>query len=109
MVGGIQNRVLPTRSRQCDGRTLGENCGDPNIPLRVKDEILRWHSRTANMRGEMEPFWEMDFPDGDMIGEILEGPYPAERMEAELFTRLEAFRNKMPTNKVASYPVFMDL
>jgi hypothetical protein len=30
----------------------------------------------------------MDFFEGDMIGEIMEGEDAAERMEAELFTRL---------------------
>ncbi|KAK9316070.1 HNH endonuclease-domain-containing protein [Lipomyces starkeyi] len=40
----------------------------------------------ANMKGEGEPVFEFDFPDGsDMVGEILSGPRPGERMEAELF------------------------
>ncbi|MBE3047724.1 hypothetical protein IMZ48_35490 [Candidatus Bathyarchaeota archaeon] len=43
----------------------------------------------ANMRGTGEPFYEHDFPPGsDMVGEILEGPKPGERMEFELFSRL---------------------
>jgi hypothetical protein len=41
------------------------------------------------MRGPAIPaVWEMDFPEGDMMGEIMEGEDAAERMEAELFTRL---------------------
>jgi hypothetical protein len=41
------------------------------------------------MRGAVIPAtWEMDFPEGDMIGEIMEGEDAAERMEAELFIRL---------------------
>ena len=41
------------------------------------------------MRGAaLPPEWEHDFPGGDMMGEIMEGEDAAERMEAELFTRL---------------------
>lgn len=41
--------------------------------------------------GEQWPYWEEDFGDGgDMIGEIMEGPDAAERMELELATRLGA-------------------
>jgi hypothetical protein len=43
------------------------------------------------MRGAtLPPIWEADFPEGDMIGGIMEGPREdaAERMEVELFTRL---------------------
>jgi hypothetical protein len=41
------------------------------------------------MRGDAaEPDWEYDFPEGDMMGEIREGPYAAERMELELIDRL---------------------
>lgn len=41
------------------------------------------------MKGAGEPVFENDFPPGsDMIGEILDGPKAAERMEFELFTRL---------------------
>jgi hypothetical protein len=75
-----------------DGRTLEFECRDPQNPLRVSDDLLRWHFRIAalaNMRGAaIEPAWEMDFSDGDMMGEILEGPDAAERMETELFHRL---------------------
>lgn len=67
-------------------------CRDPNNPDRVVDELLRWHFRQAilaNMKGDGEPRFEHDFPAGtDMMGEILEGPFPAERMELELFSRL---------------------
>ncbi|KAL9116933.1 MAG: hypothetical protein Q9187_006534, partial [Circinaria calcarea] len=61
-------------------------------PERPADELLRWHFRQAvlaNMKGNGEPIFESDFPPGsDMMGEILEGPKPAERMEFELFSRL---------------------
>ena len=41
------------------------------------------------MRGAAEPTFEFDFPPGtDMMGEIRAAPRAAERMEAELFTRL---------------------
>ena len=41
------------------------------------------------MRGAGEPRFEHDFPPGsDIMGEILEGPKAAERMEFELFRRL---------------------
>ena len=63
-----------------------------NKPDRPVDQLLRWHFRQAvltNMRGAGEPAFETDFPPGsDMIGEILAGPKPAERMEFELFSRL---------------------
>lgn len=43
----------------------------------------------ANMRGAAaEPSWEMDFPEGNMMGDIMEEPDGAERMEAELYERL---------------------
>ena len=46
------------------------------------------------MRGSGEPIFESDFPPGsDIMGEILEGPKAAERMEFELGTRL-AFYSK---------------
>jgi hypothetical protein len=58
------------------------------------DELLRWHFKQAvfaNMKGAGEPIFEHDFPPGsDMVGEILRGPMPAERMEFELFGRLAA-------------------
>lgn len=68
---------------------------DPNDPNRVSDELLRWHFRQsvlANMKGAGEPLPETDFPPGtDMIGTIHEGPYPAERMEMEISSRLREF------------------
>jgi hypothetical protein len=61
-------------------------------PRRPVDQLLRWHFRQAvlaNMRGAGEPVFEFDFPPGsDMMGEIMEGPKAAERMEFELFSRL---------------------
>ncbi|KAF8416258.1 HNH endonuclease-domain-containing protein [Tirmania nivea] len=56
------------------------------------DQLLRWHFRQAvlaNMRGSGEPVFEVDFPPGsDMMGEIMQGPTAAERMEFELFSRI---------------------
>ena len=41
------------------------------------------------MRGAGEPRFEHDFPPGsDIVGDILNGPRAAERMEFELFNRL---------------------
>jgi hypothetical protein len=63
-------------------------------PQRPVDQLLRWHFRQAilaNMRGVGEPLFEHDLPPGsDIVGEILDGPKPAERMEFEIFTRLAA-------------------
>ncbi|KAK9384451.1 hypothetical protein V1515DRAFT_632823 [Lipomyces mesembrius] len=77
-----------------DGRTLDPVCRDPRDENRVVDEFLRWHFRQAvlaNMKGRGEPIFESDFPDGsDMVGEILSGPRASERMEAELFSRLNS-------------------
>ena len=65
-----------------------------NNPQRPVDQLLRWHFRQAvlaNMRGAGEPRFEHDFPPGsDMIGDILQGPKAAERMEFELSSRLAA-------------------
>ena len=62
---------------------------DPKGP---PDQLLLWHFRQSvlvNMRGAGEPTFEFDFPPGsDIMGSILAGPKPAERMEAELYTRL---------------------
>ncbi|PUU83146.1 hypothetical protein B9Z19DRAFT_1039877 [Tuber borchii] len=59
--------------------------------------LLRWHFEQAvltNMKGAGEPCFETDFPPGsDMIGEIMSGPKAAERMEFELFSRLNAIEN----------------
>ena len=61
-------------------------------PRRPVDELLRWRFRQAvlvNMRGAGEPVFEVDYPsDSDMIRDIMSGPKPAERMEFEVFTRL---------------------
>ncbi|WEW55427.1 hypothetical protein PRK78_000858 [Emydomyces testavorans] len=88
----IITSFLPDISYHLDGRTLDFRCRNPQDPNRVSDELLRWHFHTAviaNMRGAaLEPSWEMDFPDGDIMGEIMEGPDAAERMEVELFHRL---------------------
>ena len=74
-----------------DGRQLDPICRDPADPRSVRDELLRWRFRQAvlaNMRGAGEPVFEMDFFGGDMMGEIMNGPEAAERMEFELFSRL---------------------
>lgn len=62
---------------------------------RPAPELLRWHFRQsvlANMRGAAgEPIFEHDFPPGsDIMGNIRSGPKAAQRMEAELFSRLGA-------------------
>ena len=66
---------------------------DPSRPV---SQLLRWHFRQAvlaNMRGAGEPIFENDFPPGsDIVGEALAGPKAAERMEFELFSRLEVRR-----------------
>ncbi|KAK9427350.1 hypothetical protein V1505DRAFT_47253 [Lipomyces doorenjongii] len=78
---------------EIDGRFLDPVCRDPGDERGVIDEFLRWHfcqAVLANMKGNGEPVFESDFPDGsDMVGEILSGPRAAERMEAELFSRLD--------------------
>ncbi|KAK9327574.1 HNH endonuclease-domain-containing protein [Lipomyces starkeyi] len=75
-----------------DGRTLDTVARNPEDERSVRDELLRWHFRQAvlaNMKGNGEPVFEFDFPDGtDMVGEILSGPRAGEKMEAELFSRL---------------------
>ena len=64
---------------------------DDRRPL---DAFLRWHFEQGvlcNVRGAGEPVLEFDFPPGsNMMGEILNAPKAAERMEFELFTRLGA-------------------
>ncbi|KAL9099187.1 MAG: hypothetical protein Q9163_005275 [Psora crenata] len=61
-------------------------------PDRAIDQLFRWHFRQAvlaNMRGAGAHLLESDLPPGsDIVGEILEGPMAAERMEFELFSRL---------------------
>jgi len=70
----------------------------PNAPI---DQLLRWHFRQAilvNMKGAGEPIFEHDFPPGsDIVGEILQGPKPGERMEFELFSRLGAQMELFPS------------
>ncbi len=70
-----------------DQQLLNDSC-------RPVDQLLRWHFRQAviaNMRGAGEPVFENDFPPGsDVVGEVLSGPKAAERIEFELFSRLEA-------------------
>ncbi|KAJ8104316.1 HNH endonuclease-domain-containing protein [Lipomyces tetrasporus] len=77
-----------------DGRFLDPVCRDATDDRKVVDKFLRWHFRQtvlANMKGAGEPIFEFDFPDGsDMVGEILSGPRGADRMEAELFSRLNS-------------------
>jgi len=47
----------------------------------------------VNVKGLGEPSLENDFPPGsDIMTEIMEGPKAAERMEYELFSRLNAMR-----------------
>ncbi len=74
------------------GRYLDQQFRDD--PQRPVDQLLRWHFRQAvlaNMRDAGEPRFEHDFPPGsDIVGEILNGPMPGERMEFELFNRLAA-------------------
>ncbi|KKA22659.1 hypothetical protein T310_3341 [Rasamsonia emersonii CBS 393.64] len=71
---------------------LHPTCRQPGHPQRVIDALLRWHFEQAvlcNMRGAGEASFEFDFPPGtDMMGEIRQGPQAAQRMEAELFSRL---------------------
>lgn len=41
------------------------------------------------MRGAGEPIFECDYPPGsDIMGAIMSGPYSAELMEFQLFSRL---------------------
>lgn len=59
---------------------------------RVSPDLLRWHLRMCvykNMKANASPasWWEEDLG-ADDIGQILEQPDAAERMETELFTRL---------------------
>ncbi|PGH03141.1 hypothetical protein AJ80_08736 [Polytolypa hystricis UAMH7299] len=61
-------------------------------PQRPPDELLDWHFRQAvlsNMKADGQPIFEHDFnPGEDMMGQILRGPKPQQRMEFELFMRL---------------------
>ena len=87
---------------------IGENiegrCVDPELftrPDAPVDQLLRWHFRQAvltNMKAAGEPIFEHDFPPGsDIVGEILQGPKPGERMEFELFNRLGAQMELFPS------------
>ncbi|KAK9245978.1 hypothetical protein V1506DRAFT_575870 [Lipomyces tetrasporus] len=80
------------------GRHSNPVCRDPSDNRRASDELLRWHFRQAalaNMRGAREPTFETDFPPGtDIMGEILNGPMAAKRMEAELLSRLHGYSTK---------------
>lgn len=80
---------------QPDGKRIAGKHPDQQFledPRRPVDQLLRWNFRQAvlaNMKGTGEPVFEIDFPPGsDMMGEIMEGPKAAERMEYELFSRL---------------------
>ncbi|KAK2752733.1 hypothetical protein FQN55_005864 [Onygenales sp. PD_40] len=62
-------------------------------PQRPPDVLFDWHFRQAvlsNMKaGGEQPVFEHGFlPGGDMVGQILRGPRPEDRMEFELFMRL---------------------
>ncbi|EPE02613.1 hypothetical protein F503_06589 [Ophiostoma piceae UAMH 11346] len=74
----------------CAGNVLDQRLlEDPRCP---PADLFRWHFRQAvltNMRGEGEPLLELDFPpNSDMLGQILEAPKAAERLEFEFFDRL---------------------
>lgn len=84
-----------------DNQNLAGNYLDQrflNNPDRPVDQLLRWHFRQAvlgNMKGAGMPIFEHDFPPGcDMMGEIIEGPMAASRMEFELFDRLASFSDR---------------
>lgn len=74
------------------GQHLRASATDPANNQSVNDSVLRWHFEEAvlaNMKGAAAvPLWEDDFGGSDDIGGIMEDTDPAERMEAELFTRL---------------------
>ncbi|OBT39228.1 hypothetical protein VE00_09933 [Pseudogymnoascus sp. WSF 3629] len=76
-----------------DGRTLDLSCRDPQNPDRVPDELFHWHFRQAvlaTVKGNGQRIWDMQLEEEDPMGDIMEGPDAAERMEVELFTRLGA-------------------
>jgi len=84
--------------RHIAGRHLDQTFTDN--PLRPPDDLLRWHFRQAvlvNIKGVGEPTFEDDFPPGsDVVGEIMRGPKAGERMEFELFSRLNAMVTPEP-------------
>lgn len=63
---------------------------------RPPDELLDWHFHQAvltNMKGMGEPCFENDFPPGsDMVFQIIRGSKAPERIEFELFTRLDTLQ-----------------
>jgi len=77
---------------QIAGRHLDQKFLDN--PLRPPDELLRWHFHQAvltNIKGVGEPCLENCFPHGsDIMGEMSRGPKAAQRIEFELFSRLNA-------------------
>lgn len=76
-----------------DGRTLDLSCRDPQNPDRVPDELFHWQFRQAVLamvKGNGQRIWDMQLEEEDPMGDIMEGPDAAERMEVELFTRLGA-------------------
>lgn len=48
------------------------------------------------MKDAVQRRWEHDFGGGDEMTEILESPDAAERMEVELFTRLDSSQVRQP-------------
>ena len=48
------------------------------------------------MRGAGEAWFEFDFPPGsNVMGEIMNGPMAAERMECELFSRIAVSKSTL--------------
>ncbi|KAI9931723.1 hypothetical protein MW887_010302 [Aspergillus wentii] len=92
---GYKVQAFSRTAWQHHGKVLHPTCRQSGNPTSVVDALLRWHYEQAvlcNMRGAGEPAFEHDFPLGtDMMGEIREGPQPAERMETELFSRLYGY------------------
>jgi hypothetical protein len=89
MIASFDGDGLGVAGRHLDQQLLEDPC-------RPADQLLHWHFRQAvltNMKGVGEPIFEHDFPPGsDMMGETMEGPKAAERMEFELLSRLAAHR-----------------
>ncbi|KAL2006018.1 hypothetical protein VTN00DRAFT_9672 [Thermoascus crustaceus] len=77
---------------QIGGKTLSRSATQAqSINGRVSDQVLRWHFRQAiltKMKGASQKSWEHDYGREDDIGQIMEDPDEAERMEVELLTRL---------------------
>ena len=75
-----------------DGKHLENKTTNPPSGLGVSANALRWHFEQAvlaNMKGAApQTNWDYDLGGGDEIEEIMHGPDPGERMEAELYTRL---------------------